>query len=423
MNNKYFIPQNFIDVHKFSKQAPITGVFLIVNEDTGYMAGTEGNVLQVECPSGTQDMANDLLTKAQGYQYQGYESPSTKIPLDAELGDGVNVGGFYGLLADQTLEFGGGDLSDISAPGDDEVDHAYPYVSRERREINRKIAQTRAQFIVGLDTIRGEVAGKLNSSEAQTLIAQNLESITLSATAGENKSTISIKANGITIDSQVVTFSNIVADEISATDIIGSLKSDQIDLYGDMTVWKDSRLRTAGGSLGYTSSTLDGSGGIHLLNDDGDCEVRVTTNGAAVESNASSFIAASNATISSSGAVRLLGDSGCYSNGETITSDQRLKNSVDYKEVENAASIVDELKPCSFKYNYWQKDKKHFGFIAQDVIEVFKNHGYGETDVIVGQDPETEMYALAYTEFIPLLVSKIQQMDLKIKELEEKLNG
>lgn len=324
MNNKHFIPQNFVDVHKFSKQAPITGVFLIVSDDTGYMAGTEGNVLQVECPSGTQAMANDLLTKAQGYQYQGYESPATKIPLDAELGDGVNVGGFYGLLADQTLEFGGGDLSDISAPGDDEVDHAYPYVSREQREVNRKIAETRAQLTVGLDEIKSEVSGiskafvedwgaKKNyyvgdivkytdgkyyecvldhvstsatrhppnakywkeitnvdvGKSAKSMIQQNLNQISLSVQEGDDGAELVITKDGVKILGSVLVDGQFVAKSVSAKNIDGGIVNISEDAYflvpaededGDYVYDSDGNLVYT--NAGYISSS--DSGGIEI---------------------------------------------------------------------------------------------------------------------------------------------------------------
>ena len=53
-----------------------------------------------------------------------------------------------------------------------------------------------------------------------------------------------------------------------------------------------------------------------------------------------------------------------------------------------------------------------------DVVDLLKKYGYGETDIIVGKDPETDMYALAYTEFIPLIIAKLQQIGEKMKELE-----
>ena len=439
MNGKHYVGRDVRSLEHYDKIGPITGVSILIDEENEYVAGDmTGYVFETTCPYGTQAMANAMLDSLKGKVYNGFRATDAMLNVDAELGDGITIDGEYAMLAYQELTFGPKHTSEIAAPGESILEHEYPYVGSTQKTINRKIAQVNskitktaeeiklevsneldglsASLSVSLNQIRSEVSGKIDQTQAQTLINQGINGITLSASSGENQSTIYIKANGITIDSQVVTFSNIVADEVNADNIIGSLLSDQIDLYGDLTIYTNARLTTVGGYIGYTSSTLDGSAGIHIAK--GNNEVRVTSNGAAIESVSSSFTAATNATVSSNNAVRLLGDGGCYSNGETITSDRRLKDKVDYDKPIKEASIIDELKPCAFEYTQWQKGKKHFGFIAQDVVELLNKYGYGETDIIVGKDPETDMYALAYTEFIPLLVSKIQQMDLRIKELE-----
>ena len=439
MNNKHYVGRAVKSVEHYDSIGPITGVSLLVDEENEYIAGDmTGYVFEITCPYGTQDMANAILANLRGKVYNGFRATDAILDINTELGDGVTIDGIYAMLAYQEITFGPKHTSEIAAPGESILEHEYPYTGSTQKNINRRIAQVNSRITktaeeiklevsneldglssslsVRIDEISTQVSGKIDGTQAQTLINQGIKGITISATAGSNQSTISISAGGVQFDTAVVKFSNIVADEVSANNIVGSLLSDQIDLYGDLTIYTNSRLTTVGGYLGYTSSTLDGSAGIHLKKDSN--EVRVTDNGAAVESVSSSFTAATNATISSNNAVRLLGDGGCYSNGETITSDRRLKDKVDYDKPTKEASIIDELKPCAFEYTQWQKGKKHFGFIAQDVVELLNKYGYGETDIIVGKDPETEMYALAYTEFIPLLVAKIQQMDAKIKELE-----
>ena len=396
MNGKHYVGRDVRSLEHYDKIGPITGVSILIDEENEYVAGDmTGYVFETTCPYGTQAMANSMLDSLKGKVYNGFRATDAILNVDAELGDGITIDGEYAMLAYQELTFGPKHTSEIAAPGESILEHEYPYVGSTQKTINRKIAQVNsritktaeeiklevsneldglsASLSVSLNQIRSEVSGKIDQTQAQTLINQGINGITLSASSGENQSTIYIKANGITIDSQVVTFSNIVADEVNADNIIGSLTSDQIDLYGDMTVWKDSRLRTAGGTLGYTSSTLDGTGGIHLLNENEDCEVRVTTNGAAVESSGASFVAATNATISSSSTVRLLGDNGCYSNGNTITSDKRLKDKIDYERPFADTSIIDELKPCIFEYTQWQKGKKHS---TRCIYKTFVNDEY-----------------------------------------------
>ena len=66
------------------------------------------------------------------------------------------------------------------------------------------------------EELRTEVSGKIDGSQAQTMITQNLNSITLSAEAGTNKSTITISAGGVAVDSVEAKFNHITADEIVA---------------------------------------------------------------------------------------------------------------------------------------------------------------------------------------------------------------
>lgn len=437
--DKTYLGRKMMDFSSSPAFQPYSRVTLWVDDNNCYTAGDDtGRTLEADCPWATQAICNAVLAKISGYQYVPYTATDAMLDPAAEIGDGVTANGRYSVLASIEPTFDSMFTATVQAPSDEELDHEFPYKSSTTRSFDRKLAQTRAAITVkadeimlevqneldglssslsvSIDEIRAQVSGKIDGTQAQTLIQQGIKDITISASAGSNQSTISISAGGVVFDTAVVKFSNIVADEVSADNIVGSLLSDQIDLYGDLTVYTNSRLTKVGGYLGYTSSTLDGSDGIHIAK--GKNEVRVTANGAAIESVSSSFIAASNATISSNNAVRLLGDGGCYSNGETITSDRRLKDKVDYNKPTKEASIIDGLKPCAFEYTQWQKGKKHFGFIAQDVVELLNKYGYGETDIIVGKDPETEMYALAYTEFIPLLVAKIQQMDARIKELK-----
>lgn len=43
------------------------------------------------------------------------------------------------MIANRDIEFGPGNLSDISAPGEKEINHEYPYLSSESRELKRKV--------------------------------------------------------------------------------------------------------------------------------------------------------------------------------------------------------------------------------------------------------------------------------------------
>jgi len=79
--------------------------------------------------------------------------------------------------------------------------------------------------------------------------------------------------------------------------------------------------------------------------------------------------------------------------------------------------IVKKLKPCEFEWEtkYINGDGKlHFGFIAQEVEKILSKNKYG----IVSREKEGYL-SIKYLEFIPLLVKAIQELEEKVKMLEE----
>jgi len=79
--------------------------------------------------------------------------------------------------------------------------------------------------------------------------------------------------------------------------------------------------------------------------------------------------------------------------------------------------IIQGLKPCTWKYNNIKDlgNKTHFGFIAQEILSSF-----GEKYNFV--DTSEEFLKVNYFEFIAPLVKVVQDQNLKIKELEERIS-
>lgn len=196
----------------------ISRVTLIIGTDengdeVSYTAGDDtGRELTAKCPWATQAIADNLLTALGGYVYQPFTAGDALLDPAAELGDAVIVGDITSQLGSIETTFDALYTANIEAPQDEEIDHEYPYEPQPERTAARKTATVTAELRVMGDTI----SSKVSSAEAQTLITQNLNSITLSASAGSNQSTVTISAGGITVDSAVVRFSNIVADSIVA---------------------------------------------------------------------------------------------------------------------------------------------------------------------------------------------------------------
>lgn len=67
-----------------------------------------------------------------------------------------------------------------------------------------------ASLALSVEGLRTQVSGKLDGEQAQTLIDQSLEGLTLSATAGDQSSTLTLKAGGVTLSSAEITFAGMV---------------------------------------------------------------------------------------------------------------------------------------------------------------------------------------------------------------------
>lgn len=110
--------------------------------------------------------------------------------------------------------------------------------------------------------------------------------------------------------------------------------------------------------------------------------------------------------------------------GEAVTSDQSKKNTITEIPAEYSA-LFDLLLPCLFKYNDGTSDRKHAGFIAQQVKEAMDAAGIDTKDfagLCIKKNPDgTEEWSLRYSEFIALLTMELQQLKKHVKTLEEQL--
>ena len=286
MNNSYNALRNITSFRNTGKSQPISGIELMVDEKNMYFAGNDdGYVMTIECPYGTQQMANDLLAKAKGFEYQGFTAEQVVLPPEAELGDGVTVAGVYGMVARRSFSFTPGMTSNIEAPRELEVQHEYKYSSPQQRKTERQIAETRSTLtktaeeitlkvtgvdsrvtalsvtVNGIDTkvtgvdqrvtslsatvegvqvhmtnidgditsinaslsgIQTQVSGKIDGNAAQTLIDQSIDKIELSVSSGSSGSTFTLKSGSTTLSTDTLDL------HVKAANIDGTLRANQI---------------------------------------------------------------------------------------------------------------------------------------------------------------------------------------------------
>lgn len=182
-----------------------TKVRINVDDDSFYEAGSGDNVLELDCPWGSQQMANDILESIVEFVYRPYDTEWAKLDPAAELGDGVTINGvFSGIYVNET-NFSTLMAARISAPQENAVDHEYPYKSPTDRKITRKFAETRASLRVNAASIQAEVTAR-EASETEMRAALELHAQEIAARVtqtGGNSASFgwSLTADGFVLES------------------------------------------------------------------------------------------------------------------------------------------------------------------------------------------------------------------------------
>lgn len=203
-----------------------------------------GRIIEADCPYADQYMANRLLDKFSSFVYKPFNARNVEVNPAAELGDGIQINGLYSILASQDYSFNSLGLSDVKAKGDNELDHEYPYIDPLVRKFSNKISG----LSTSLSVLDGKIEGKISKGEAESLISQSLDSLTLSITNKGLTSSIQLKSNGVVISggsidlSGAVTFSDLTGygkTNINGSNITtGTISAERINLSGSVD-WSD----------------------------------------------------------------------------------------------------------------------------------------------------------------------------------------
>lgn len=422
---------------------PISKIILLVDNENYYEAGNDtGRTLEITCPYGTQAMANNLLSSLGGYAYQPATATDALIDPAAELGDAVTVGGVYTVLAQMDTTFDSLMTADIGAPGQEEIESEYPYVSQQQSDINRQIAQTRseisktseeiglrvdglenqyAQLKVTIDgvTIEGPGGttlidgGKIDADELHvnaaningTLSANQINmtgSITWSDLAsdaqGKVNSAQSTAASAQTTANNAQNTANSVSNRVAGWTYPGSTQINGSSIMTGTVTASTIRggtvqlLNSSGGAAGALSLTSASSGSYSVQIASG-AAMRLQANGGVVWIQGSTGAYVNVATNVVFGSNIQPGGDGAYSCGTASsrwsqlyattpsisTSDRREKTDINY-DVSAYDAIFDALKPASFKYKDGTSGRTHTGFISQDIEDVLGPSGLTSTD-------------------------------------------
>ena len=288
MSDKVFLGTRMAQLDTSPSLAPVSKVILAVDSENAYIAGDDtGRTIEVTCPYGTQEMANNILSALSSYTYTPAMAQDAILDPAAEIGDGLTMGGVYTVLAQSTLTFDGLMTSDAGAPGQAEQESEYKYQSPVIADINWQLAETRSlisktseeillqvenelqglssQFSVQLGQIQSQVTGLDGqmSSITQTVssitsqvnglggqvstIEQKVDNITLSVSNGSTSSSISLSVGGVVVSSQniqmngLVTFTGLANGTTTidgACIKTGTIEAERLNLTGAIT-WGD----------------------------------------------------------------------------------------------------------------------------------------------------------------------------------------
>lgn len=461
-----------LDMQIYPAYDAIGTVRLVVSEELEYVAGTTGREIEIQCPWGTQAMANNLLSELTGFVYQPL-SLTTATAADPlwELGDLVRSGDYVAPIISQANTFTHAYTCDISAPNDAELNHEYPYQDKSAREIKREIAKSTASIEVNVNEIKAQVTNANGDYTVVTLDDQGLIHL------GNQSGTVEIngdalEANSITADKLNITGAITFGDLDTATQNTITDASDNAEeaankvsawAYGGTTYIDGNKIMAGtvmasellGGIVGLLNSNEEQVGSMEISGSsssdyaiqlESGGALRLIANAGAVNiSNGSHYLQVGNAGNTSKGDLFPNSDNS-YSCGQSgfrwsvvyagtsaiSTSDREKKKDISY-DMSAYEELFDRLKPTPYKFIDGTSGRTHTGFISQDIEESLAECGLTSTDfaAFVKSPNETGYdYALRYEEFIALNTWQIQklkeenaELKARLDRLEAKING
>lgn len=273
--------------------------------------------------------------------------------------------------------------------------------------------------------IRTQVRGKIGTSEAQTLIDQSLNGITLSATSGESGTIFKLMYDGAVLAS-----TGSVDLYVDAVNIYGTLTATEIE--GDRITVRNDAGRRCGDIYTEYASTAD---------------YKMTLESKAMELNATSgnlYLSGNNGRSALNfdydfidcrgdfapnadnrynlGAPNFVWSAIYCSTNELNGSDRNIKNSIEALP-EKYVRMLELVEPKRYKLNSGTSGRFHTGFIAQEVEDAMRACGI-ESKEFAGwaaakREDGSETYFLRYSEFIPVLWAKVREQEERLKRLEE----
>lgn len=269
-------------------------VIVNVTEELYYQAGNDtGRTLELDCPWGTQAMANNILASLSGFQYQPFDADDALIDPAIEIGDGLTINGVYGGVFHISGAGNALHKAKVSAPHDEEIDHEYKFVPKSERKIERRIANVESELLIQADNIAAKVSetggnssfswqllsnGFLIKSNGDTVFSASSGGITVTGTIRALGGYIGSREQGFVIAENAIKNGKTRLDSTSdgvylGTDGISLGANFKVDKSGNLTASSGTFTGSvyankieSGGNAGYITGGQIGSRSISVAN-------------------------------------------------------------------------------------------------------------------------------------------------------------
>ena len=170
MSSPVNVLRNMVSFDKAEQFDGFSKVIIVVSDEVEYSAGTDtGRTLTLNCPWGTQEIANNILQSIKGFQYQPMTAEDALVDPSVEIGDGIRANGVYSGVYSLETKFNSNLPTTVSAPADEELYEEHTYVPKYEREVTRKFLDFQSQFRIQDGKISAEVEER--KSETKTIRA------------------------------------------------------------------------------------------------------------------------------------------------------------------------------------------------------------------------------------------------------------
>ena len=212
-------------------------VTIVIDSTHAVTSGSGNSELEFDCPFGTQDMADTILTLLSNYTYRGYSAGKAVITPLYQLGDSVTIKGNTLQILKRGLRFNALMASDLEAPYSEEIQHEFVYEPATERKIERYYNNVQSEFSIQAS----EIASKVSETD--------FNGNTVVSKINQNATTVAIEASKINLNGAVT------ANDYFKILTNGTFQANRGEI-GDLVLEDGTLIATYGNPHVYTSSDI-----------------------------------------------------------------------------------------------------------------------------------------------------------------------